>query len=365
LLFGGGPAFATSLPDSGSSESAPNAQNGSSGTARAVTGTVTRALSQGIGASVGGTVARGITTQRGGRTALDSDVAEGTVPDGFVAWDDGEVALTGVSTGNGGPAYSLWATGNFQKFRVTPHGRDRERRTYAGALLIGGNVTLKDQFVIGTALGFSGGTTLGWESNGNHFDQHNTDFTVAPYAAYIVNDKIYVDASFGFTFSETSNSEANVHNVIAGRYHERDSETKFIAVNVNYMDRFAGFDILATAGYTWSKSLFEEVFDDYAFAGPDFNGIHPKFGIVNGQYRLGVQVGYPTQWDSTPVMPFGRVTYEHDKDVAGIGDDAARLAVGVDLGIAKAATLRFEGSALVGKDEQEEYGLAANLNLAF
>ena len=226
-------------------------------------------------------------------------------------------------------------------------------------MILGVDGAIMNDIIVGLALGASLSDTTARQGTGNYANLDTRSITVSPYAAYVVTDYFYIDGMLGFTSGETDSDSYNAANVVQDRYDNRGSWTWFASGNLNYMRYWEGFDFLATTGFTWSRTRLDPVEDS---TGANRN----KEASVSRMLQTSLQAGYPLE-DALPlpVTPYGRATWIYDINSSDTGEHGARLALGFDVVVTDMITASAEGTALVGKYDQEEYGMMANLNVAF
>ena len=146
----------------------------------------------------------------------------------------GSSALTGLAAGDGYVGLGYWASFNYSDFDadipinslVQPIASyDADQKT----AFIGVDTMFMDAFVIGLTLGYEN-TDIDTAYNGGN---NETDgYTIAPYAAYLINDIFSADVVMGYTSLGTDTDR--IDNVSGGTIlGDFDAERWFIATNLN------------------------------------------------------------------------------------------------------------------------------------
>ncbi len=325
------PAWAHDDEAGMSNENAASAET-SKNTALSVSGAISRSIS----VSVGGGAAR----------AARRAFAPGT-----------RHARTGLSAGEEASAFSAWGTFDYMSSIISPEGSKRETDAFNGVL--GADYAVTDDIIVGLALGVTKSETTAKQLGGDYTIADTAALTASPYAAYVVNENFYIDAAAGYSGGETDNDAYDAADVFQYRFTDRDSRTWFASGNLNYMRYWQGVDFLATFGFAWSHARLDPA--------EDTEGVNRNRQVsVSRIFQTGLQAGYPLE-DALPlpVTPYGRAVWIYDMDGGDTGPHGARLAAGFDVFATDAITASVEGSALVGKNDQEEYGAMANINVAF
>ena len=101
---------------------------------------------------------------------------------------------SGKNAGNSDTPVGIWADGAWSKFDGSKAGSDFDGHAVSG--MIGGDVTL-DRWIVGLAMGYENTDVDTKFNNGN---VSGNGYTVAPYAAYRIDNTFSVDALLGFSW---------------------------------------------------------------------------------------------------------------------------------------------------------------------
>jgi len=163
----------------------------------------------------------------------------------------GSSAVNGLAVGDGFAGLGYWASFNYSDFSagipinsvIQPVASyDADQKT----VFIGVNTLLMDALVIGLALGYEN-TDIDTAYNGSNNDTDG--YTIAPYAAYLINDIFSADVVMGYTNLGTDTDR--IDNVSGGTIlGDFDAERWFIATNINASN---GFWVGASVIYTLPK----------------------------------------------------------------------------------------------------------------
>ena len=271
--------------------------------------------------------------------------------------DDG-TSVTGMAAGSIPTKIGIWVNGG-----QTWLDGDQVNNDYYGVIktaLTGADVTIDGKYVLGLSAGIGRETT---KIRYSGIDITGQVGTVAPYAAYIINDIFYIDTSGG------------VSRVL---YHEQSVSQKgdntglrwFAGTNLNAARTFGSWSLSTNIGYLYSA----ERQDPYT---TNTNYVVVESKSRTGQIRSTSKAGYTqlTSWGW--LYPYGSVRLEYDanKTAATAIDTAGTLAanslfgttfgLGSSVGIGSNSSLTLEGTSTEFREHSSIYGLTATARLTF
>ena len=186
----------TAYAQLGSSERGTSEEEAVSTASRVTSQSIVRGVGQGISNSIKGGA-------QAGSTAKDGDIFAGVTSQ----YDENQSI---ASAGDGSSHYfGAWLGGSYLDLEVRPDGRvnpARQRESDIHAIHGGVDITYNESVIVGLSLGVSGADTDGIDGNvPSTFDQENDDFTIAPYAGFVLSDNWYIDLLAGYTWTDTDN----------------------------------------------------------------------------------------------------------------------------------------------------------------
>lgn len=266
---------------------------------------------------------------------------------------DGE---TGISAGEGGATIGTWGSLDYTYLRVVPDGNSDQRRLtdiYTG--VAGADYAFDDHLLGGVAVSYARANTDGrkTKTNGAKLNQESDSITVSPYLGYSPLENLTIDSMIGYTHSFIRTHDYSSSTVATG---SNDSDTYFAAVNAGYV--FGLTDHLAFKVFAGFSAQHAEV-DSYRDSqNNDIQGDTSE----HWQARVGGKLMTALADTSQGYLS---AAYERDKSMVAISESSLRLSAGTATDISSALNFNLEATANVGRETQQEYGLAANLRLAF
>ena len=278
---------------------------------------------------------------------------------------------SGLSAGDGWPTISLWTSGSYTHFSDDHPTVQVDSDTYSAS--VGADVQPFDFLIAGLSFSYDdthSDSDLPLAGGGtNNANDDTNSYTVAPYAVYIINDMFDVDASFGYTWSDTDSERFNGTAVVTS---STDSDAWFFAVNGNATHWFDYVGVTGSLGYRRSSSTMDGFTES---DGTIVNSSETTLGTVVGSAR--VSYYYPTGLDILQsVLPFFSVTaeWDHTKDQADIGvgqvaptDDRFGLVIrgGVNVGIMEGVSAGVEASGIALRTDQSSTTVSGNVSISF
>lgn len=155
--------------------------------------------------------------------------------------------LSGFAAGEMPRGWGIWGSYNFSDFEsenaIAPYEGD------INSVLFGVDLTFAERFVIGVAAGYEITDTETFYNAGNG----DTDgVTVAPYAAFLINDTFSLDAAGGYTSLENEQDRTASNNG-ARLSAEFDSDRWFATANLNAIHSVGNFSMAAHGGFLYTR----------------------------------------------------------------------------------------------------------------
>lgn len=201
---------------------------------------------------------------------------------------------------------------------------------------------LADRWLLGGAIGYESGD-IETEFNGGGADSDGVLFT--PYVAYLINDHLSIDASFGYTtldYDQERIAPDNGSSIIAGF----DAERWFVNANLAAFTTYAEWAVGAHVGYLYVA----EDQDGYVEITAPNNPASTRAKTVGqrevtlSQFTAGADVAYPFEY----LEPYAYVAYRND-----LSRDEGRAAGGLP---------NAQGAVLPGDDDEFELGAGLRLD---
>jgi len=174
------------------------------------------------------------------------------------------------------------------------------------SLSFGADKSFGDSMTVGLSASYSSTDTTS-TFNGGSTD--TTGWSLSPYAAFVINDMVSIDASAGLSRSESDNTRVAAGATITGT---QDSSSRFAALNLNVSTWKGNVGLSGRAGYTYSNT------DNDAFTESNGTAIASSSSTFK-QISLGGQVSYY----AGTVMPYAKLTYNRE-----LGKDRIVVAAG-------------------------------------
>jgi hypothetical protein len=242
--------------------------------------TQVQAITSGLNARIGD-IMRGVGGgPRGGQHVTENGVYEG---------------ISGVSAGEDGPSYGVWASYSYADFSndFVATLLDGHRHN----VLFGADMTPRDNMVLGVAVGYES-ASIDTDFNGG--DQDTDGFTVAPYFGLVLSDSWNVSASVGY--SNLNTDQFRTDPVLGTRITSSpDSDRWFGTLNVNGYTTWNDWIFIGRVGMLQARSV-QKSFDE-----SDGSAVG-RFTTKLGQWNAGGEAAY--SWGK--FEPFVRATYERD-----------------------------------------------------
>lgn len=146
----------------------------------------------------------------------------------------GDSAMSGLAAGDGYPGWGVWSSISHNKFGADIPINSAVQPTakydaYQSTIFIGADKLIMDKWILGLTVGYEN-TDIDTKYNGG--DNKTDGFTIAPYAAYLINDIFSVDMVAGYTnlSTDTDRIDNVTGSTISGDF---DADRWFVATNLN------------------------------------------------------------------------------------------------------------------------------------
>ena len=279
---------------------------------------------------------------------------------------------TGISAGDGWPAISVWTDVSHNWFNDDHPSVDIDSET--GSYFFGADVEAIDNLILGVSVGFDDTKSesdlpLGGALGSSRAKDHTDTITVAPYIVYVINAIFDVDASFGFSWSDTDSQRSNGAVTVTSN---SDGNAWFFAVNGNATYWFDYIGVTGSVGYRRSNATTDGFTDS---TGAAIASASATTGTLVTKAR--VSYYYPTGNEILQaVMPFFSATleYDHTKDMVDVGptqaspaDDRVGMVLtgGVNFSLTDSISAGIQGSTIVFRTDQSSYTASGNLRFSF
>ena len=278
---------------------------------------------------------------------------------------------SGLSAGDGWPTIGLWASGAYTYFSDDHASVDVTSHTYSGTF--GADVQPFDFLIAGLSFSYDdtrSDSDLPLPAGGTNDAHDDTDtYTVAPYAVFIINDMFDVDASFGYSWSDTDSQRFNGTTIVTS---STDSDAWFFAVNGNATMWFDYVGVTGSLGYRRSSSETDGFTES---DGTVVNSAETTLGTFVGRAR--VSYYWPTGMEVVQsVLPFVSIAaeWDHVKDEADVGPTQAKptndtfglvLSGGVNVGIMDGVSAGIEASGIALRTDQSSATVSGNVSISF
>jgi outer membrane autotransporter protein len=264
---------------------------------------------------------------------------------------------SGVAAGDGNSGMTGFASLSFNNaeddFVSTAYDSDTTSFSF------GVDKSMSDKMIVGISAGYSSTDT---STTFNAGSSDTTGWNLAPYLSYVVNDMISLDASVGYSSSESDNSRVSAGTTITGT---QDSSSKFASLGINAAKWMDNLGLSANAGYTWSGS------DSDGFTESNGTVISSSSSTFK-QIHLGGQVSYYTE----KAMPYASLTWQKElgKERVAVAagqatpsNDADELVLGLGLSFfgEGAVSGGISGSKTFSRDNFDGSMISANVSIAF
>ena len=278
----------------------------------------------------------------------------------------GLAGQTGMAAGELGSGFGVWASYNFSDFES-----ENGIAPYDGTMhsvLFGVDRMLTDRLLFGISGGYERSSTDTFYNGGGG---DGDGYTIAPYAAWLINDTFSVDAGGGYTTLDYEQDRIASNNGarLAAEY---DADRWFAMANVNAIHTAGNATLGAHTGILWSQ----ETHDAYVETGAStqIRTVGERLlGIT--QFSAGADAGYSLG----SFEPYGLVNYRHDLAQlrglaagglpAGTGatqsDDRDEFEAGIGVRYfgGRGLTGALEWLATLGREEFDNHSLMLTLRL--
>lgn len=202
--------------------------------------------------------------------------------------------VSGLSAGEGGPSYGVWASYSYSDFDndFSATLLDGHRHN----VLFGADMTPRDNMVLGLAAGYEF-ASIDTDFNGG--DQDTDGFTIAPYFGLVLSDNWNVSASVGYSSLDTDQFRTDALGTRITS--DPDSDRWFGTLNLNGYTTWDNWLFSGRIGMLQARNI-QESFDE-----SDGTEVG-KFTTELGQWNIGGEAAYA--WGD--FEPYLRATYERD-----------------------------------------------------
>ncbi len=258
---------------------------------------VASSVTNGAGLRVSGAEYGELARERSGKKSSDSQASVGTPGGGLAAGDE-----------MGGSVFGLWGSYSYSDFEsdFAFQGTSLAYDADAHSMLAGFDRLFSDRYLLGVAFGYQ---WVDADTTFNGGGQENDGYTVAPYAAVLLNDVFSIDVSGGMSwldYDQDRISPADGTDIRASF----DSDRWFVATNLNALVVVENWVVGAKVGYLHT----DEEQDGYletgsaASAGAGLLRTVTKRTVDLSQVIFGLDVGYSFgAWE-----PYVMAAYHND-----------------------------------------------------
>ncbi len=240
--------------------------------------------------------------------------------------------------------------------------------TDLGVVTLGIDKAFEDNFILGFAVsGSTSSATSRFEVGPDKFKSINgsTALSAAPYAALIIDEHFYIDATMGASGIENRLNHTAVPSGAVIQSGDGDAVSRFLGAAVNYIGVMGDFGLLASVGYTWSSTSLDEFRDDQG------NLVSPDDERAS-QLIVSAEIGRPIGM----FVPYVVAAYERDLipsprggglpgETAETAPNALRLGFGIDSNFTDNLVVSLEANTVLLKPGYDEVGLTFNLRYDF
>jgi len=217
----------------------------------------------------------------------------------------GSSLLSGIAAGDGFNNWGLWGSFSYSNFSadipiaslVQPIASyDADQNNF----FMGADTLIKERIVLGLTIGYEN-TDIDTAYNGGNSDTDG--YTIAPYAAYLINDVLSVDVVGGYTSlnTDTDRIDTQTGGTIIGEF---DADRWFVATNINANISRGQWLFGGRIGYLYT----EEDQDAYIeTGGPDFRSVDDRH-IDLSQASFSLDAAYMLN----QFEPYTRIVYVND-----------------------------------------------------
>jgi len=212
-------------------------------------------------------------------------------------------ANVGLPAGEGG----TWLDGPIATWLTASYGSSSDDTAATAfdatrfSFLAGADVSLRDDLVVGVALGVDR-SDIDTAFNGGNAEV--TGLTIAPYAGLLLTDALSVDAAIGYSLTTTDQfrtATGTSTRITSGP----EGERWFASANAAYRRAFGSWSVTGTLGWLYARNLTR------AFIESNGGRVEANSSRL-GQFRAGAELAY--EWPAAGGYwePYGGLTLEHD-----------------------------------------------------
>jgi hypothetical protein len=278
---------------------------------------------------------------------------------GTASLDDG----TNKAAGSSPMSKGLWFNVSGTQVRDSHTGANYDGPIYDA--LVGFDTRVTDQLLLGVAAGYEHiDITTGY----NNGSLTGDSWTIAPYAAFQINQMFSIDATIGHTWASYDTDHASF---FGGNTGSTDGDRWFGAANIVAKQAVSQWRLSETLGYFYVT----ETQDSYTETG--IGGVFvPESTRHLGQIRAGGKVGYyiPTIYGYLQPYVSGRAEFDVDKSSDQIitagstvskSDFGATFGAGLKLGVGDSLTVSGEVRSTAFRNDYQAYGASATVAFKF
>lgn len=239
----------------------------------------------------------------------------------------GESNLKGLAAGDHFAGWGFWGSASYTNF-------DGDNNLEANtatlvpkviydadtkSILVGADRFFTDRLVLGVAAGYEDTSVFTFFNGGN---TESDGFTIAPYAAYLINDIFSVDAAIGYSSldNDADRLELGTGSTLVADY---DSDRYFASVNINAANTYNDWYLSGRVGYLYSYES-QDGFTETGSTGGAGNRTVGERNVHISQFIVGGEASY----NFGRQEPYLGAAYVHDLS-RGIGRNAGGLPGGV------------------------------------
>ena len=226
----------------------------------------------------------------------------------------GNSNLSGLAAGDHLSGWGFWGSFNHTNFQANlPINAAIGRVRYDGdtnSVLFGADYAITERLVAGVALGYEDTEVFTFYNGGNN---DSDGYTIAPYAAFLINNYLSIDVAAGYTQLEYDTDRVSLASAGTTNLGSFDSDRWFASANLNAFGQVGPFAVSGRIGYLYT----EEEQDAYQeTGGADARAVSDR-NIDLAQMQLGFEAAYT----GFALMPYAGVTYAKDlsRDTGGSG----------------------------------------------
>lgn len=228
---------------------------------------------------------------------------------------------------------------------------------------VGGvDYVLRDNLLIGTALGYEHGSfSLKYNAGG----MKANNFAISPYIAYIISPNWSVEATGGHAWVNYDLNQTS--GTVTG---DTSGHRWFGAAKVSGNFNIDAWELGSSLGYAYLR----ESTDDYTLSnGTRSEGMSYRLGQIQNGYRVGY--GFETDWGKIVPYAGARLEFDVNKTPSATIDNAGTKAytgrfgttftLGTTFNIGDDQSLSVEGSTVQFRENLESYTLGASYRIRF